>query len=99
MKRTLSKETLAYVACVILAMAFWLVMLHSRMDAFASKLYLVFLHLTGSPYILWVVHAEGRESEGYFKENYGGHPGLMWAVRVFMMVVVSVMSLIAATRA
>lgn len=84
-----------YMACLILAMIFWLVFILSGMEGLASKLYALLLPLTGAPYILWVVHNEGEESGGYFKDTYAGYAGLMWVVRVFMMVVVSVLSLFA----
>jgi len=66
------------------------------MDGFARTLFVLFLPLTATPYILWVVHKEGQEPETYFKDTYGGQTGLMWVVRVFMMVVVSTMSSVAA---
>lgn len=66
------------------------------MDGLVNTLYFVFLPLTGTPYILWAVHKEGQEPEGYFKDTYAGHDGLMWGVRVFMMVVVSLLSSVAA---
>ncbi|MGA2446747.1 MAG: hypothetical protein ABSG50_15125 [Opitutaceae bacterium] len=96
MKGRQNVPTLIYVACVLLAMVFWLVLISSKMVGFAKTLYVLFLPLTGTPYILWVVHKEGQEPEGYFKDTYAGHAGLMWVVRVFMMVVVSVLSSIAA---
>src|SRR5437870_7009745 len=96
MKSRQKVSTLIYVACVLLAMVFWLVLFSSRMDGFANALYLLFLPLTGTPYILWAVHKEGQEPEGYFKDAYAGHAGLMWVVRVFMMVVVSVLSSVVA---
>jgi hypothetical protein len=59
---------LIYAACVILAMVFWLILFGSQMDDFARALYILFLPLTATPYILWVVHKEGQEPEGYFKD-------------------------------
>src|SRR5882724_10136033 len=87
---------LIYVPGLLLAMVFYIVFLSSRMEGVTAALYLLLLPLIGSPYILWVVHKEGQEPEGYFKDTYAGHAGLMWVVRGFMMVVVSVLSLFAA---
>lgn len=96
MKSRHNVPTLLYFASVLLAMAFWFVLFSSRMDGFASDLYFLFIPLIGTPYILWVVHKEGQEPEGYYKDTYAGHAGLMWCVRFLMMVVVSVLSLVAA---
>jgi len=92
MKRSRNAPIPVYVACVILATVFWFVLFSSRMDGSAKNLYVLFLPLTGCPYILWVVHKEGQEPEGYFKDAYGGHAGVMWGVRMFMLVVVSCLS-------
>jgi hypothetical protein len=85
-----------YVACVLLAMAFWLVFFGSKINGFAAILYVLFLPLTSTPYVLWVVTKEGQESEEYFKDQYAGSTGLMWIVRVFMMFVVCGLSSVAA---
>ena len=66
-------------------------MLNSR----TGILGIVFLPLTATPYILWVVHKEGQEPEGYLKETYGSDL-MMWVARVFMMVVISALSSIIA---
>jgi hypothetical protein len=80
-----------FVVCVLLA-GIWLIMaLNSR----TGILGVVFLPLTASPYILWVVHKEGQEPEGYLKETYGSDL-MMWVARVFMMVVISALSSIIA---
>lgn len=85
-----------YAACLFLAMIYWLVFILSGMEGLASKLYFIVLPLAGTPYILWVMHHEGQEPEGYFQDTYAGHAGLVWVVRVFMMVVVSTLSLVVA---
>jgi hypothetical protein len=85
-----------YVLCVFLAMAFWLVFFSTRMDNFAKTVYVFFLPLTATPYIMWVIHKEGQEPEGYLKEVYGGYIGLMWFGRIFMIVVVSTLGSITA---
>jgi len=59
------------------------------MDNIAETVYVFFLPLTATPYIMWVIHKEGQEPEEYLKEQYGGHIGLMWFVRIFMMLVIS----------
>src|SRR5262249_10707372 len=80
-----------FVVCVLLA-GIWLIMvLNSR----TGILGIVFLPLTPTPYILWVVHKEGQEPEGYLKETYGSDL-MMWVARVFMMVVISALSSIIA---
>ena len=66
------------------------------MVGLTAALYLLFLPLVGTPYILWVVHKEGQEPDDYFKTAYSGSVGLMWVVRLFMMLIVSVLSLVAA---
>jgi hypothetical protein len=66
------------------------------MNDFATTLYVFFLPLTATPYIMWVIHKEGQEPEEYLKEMYAGSVGLMWFVRVFMMVVVSLLGSILA---
>jgi len=96
MKDKQNVPILIYVPCVLLAMVFWFVLFSSRMHGFAETLYFLFLPVSGTPYILWIVHKEGQEPEGYFKDTYAGHAGLMWVDRVFMMVVVSVFSSVAA---
>jgi len=56
-----------FVVCVLLA-GIWLIMvLNSR----TGILGIVFLPLTAAPYMLWVVHKEGHEPEGYLKETHG----------------------------
>jgi hypothetical protein len=49
----------------------------SRIKGFAASLYILFLPLTGAPYILWLVDNEGQEPEEYFKDQYSGRGGLM----------------------
>jgi hypothetical protein len=66
------------------------------MKGFAATLYILFLPLTGTPSVLWFVDKEGQEPEEYFKDQYSGSAGLMWFVRVFMMVAVSSLSSFAA---
>ena len=85
-----------YVLSFLFAMAFWLVFDTTRMDNFTKTLYFFFLPLTATPYIMCVIHKEGQEPEEYLKKTYGGHVGLMWFVRIFMMVVVSTLSSVAA---
>jgi hypothetical protein len=77
-----------YGACAMLAIIFWLVWFAARM----GMLGVVFLPLTSTPYILWIVHKERQEPERYFKETYADSALLMWLVRVFMMIVVSALS-------
>jgi len=96
MKGRRNAPTMIYVACVLLAMIYWLVLFGSRMDGLARNLYVLLLPLIGTPFILWVVHKEGQEPEGYFKDTYAGRAGAMWAVRVFMMIVASVLSSVVA---
>jgi hypothetical protein len=96
MKGSDNVPTLLYFASVLLAMAFWFVLFSSRIDGFANDLYFLFMPLIGTPYVLWVVHKEGQEPEGYYKDTYAGHAGLMWCIRIFMMVVVSALSSVAA---
>jgi len=56
-----------FVVCVLLT-GIWLIMvLNSR----TGILGIVFLPLTAAPYMLWVVHKEGHEPEGYLKETHG----------------------------
>ena len=85
-----------YALCVLLAMAFWFVFMRTRMDDLAKIVYVLFLPLTASPYIMWVIHKEGQEPEGYFKETYSGNIGLMWFVRIFMMTIISILGLFVA---
>jgi hypothetical protein len=85
-----------YLLCVLLAMAFWFVFISTEMDGFAKTVYVFFLPLTATPYIMYVIYKEGQEPDGYLKETYGGSAGSIWLVRVFMMVVVSALSSIAA---
>jgi hypothetical protein len=66
------------------------------MKGFAATLYILFLPLTGTPYVLWFVDKEGQEPEEYFKDQYSGSAELMWFVRVVMMVAVSSLSSFAA---
>ena len=87
---------LIYALCFLLAMAFWFVFDTTRMDDFAETVYFLFLPLTATPYIMCVIHKEGQEPDGYLKKTYGGHAGLMWFVRIFMMVVLSTLSSVAA---
>jgi len=65
------------------------------MDSFALTVYCLFLPLTAAPWMMCVIHKEGQEPDGYLKETYGGHAGLMWLVRIFMMVVLSALSSVA----
>ena len=90
------QPALIYLACVLLAIAFWVVFFRSRMDGVATILFVLFLPLTGTPYVVWVVHREGKEPQKYFDDAYAGHSGLMWVVRIFMMLVVSLLSSVVA---
>jgi len=85
-----------YGMCTFLVMAFWFVFDATRMDGFAKIAYFLLLPLTSAPYIMCVIHKEGKEPDSYLKDTYGGHPGLMWLVRIFMMVVLSVLNSAAA---
>lgn len=103
MKNIQRPPVLICVVCVLLAMVFWFVFIvrvdhfaRTPIDDFAKTLYVLFLPLTSTPYILWVVHKEGQEPGGYFKDAYAGHAGFMWFIRVFMMGVASGLSSVAA---
>jgi|GEM_PF-2669692 len=96
MKQKSKVPILVYAPSLLLAMVFYFVFLRSRMVGLTAALYSLLLPLVGTPYILWVVHKEGQESDGYFKDAYSGSVGLMWVVRLFMMLIVSVFSLVAA---
>lgn len=85
---------LIYALCILLAMAFWFVLDTTRMDNFTKTVYFLFLPLTATPYIMCVIHKEGPD--GYLEAAYGGHPRLTWFVRIFMMVVLSTLSSVAA---
>jgi hypothetical protein len=65
------------------------------MKGFAATLYILFLPLTATPYVLWFVDKEEQEPEEYFKDQYGS-AGWMWFTHVYMMVVASVLSSFAA---
>jgi hypothetical protein len=93
-KRNIPKPI--YGLCVLLTMAFWFVLDSTRMDGFGKIIYFIFLPLTSAPYIMCVIHKEGQEPDSYFKDTYGSHPGLMWFVRSFMMVVLSLLNSVAA---
>jgi hypothetical protein len=80
-----SAPIIIYGACAMLAMIFWLVWFAAGM----GMLGIVFLPLTSTPFILWVVHKEGQEPERYFQQTYADSALLMWVVLVFMMIVVS----------
>ena len=69
----------------MLAIIFWLLWFAAGM----GMLGIVFLPLTSTPYILWVVHKEGQEPERYFKETYADSALFMWVVRAFMLIVIS----------
>ena len=56
-----------FVVCVLLAGIGLIMVLNSG----TGILGIVFLPLTGAPYMLWVVHKEGHEPEGYLKETHG----------------------------
>jgi len=66
------------------------------MDDFAKTVYVFFLPFTATPYIMFVIHKEEQEPEEYWKKMYGDSVGSMWFVRIFMMVVVSCLSSVAA---
>jgi len=70
-------EILIYVFCTFLAMAYWLIFFSTNMRGFAKILYLIFLPFTSTPFIIWVIHREGQESEDYLKKWYGGSIGQM----------------------
>jgi hypothetical protein len=80
---------------VLFAAVFWVVLWDSRMNGFAKILYILFLPLTGTPYILWLVDTEGQQPEEYLKDQYGS-AGWMWFARVYLMVAVSALSSVAA---
>ena len=73
-------------------MGFWFVFDSARMGDFSKTVYFLFLPLTAAPWMMCVIHKEGQEPDGYLKETYGGHVGLMCFVRIFMMVVLSILS-------
>jgi hypothetical protein len=79
-----------------LATTWWLILFSVRMEDFAKILYAFFLPLTSPPCIMWVIHKEGQEPENYLKEMYANNVGLICFVRIFMMVVVSMLSSVAA---
>ena len=85
-----------YVLCVLLALAFWFVFASTKMDDVTKTVYFLFLPLTSCPFMMWVIHKEGNEPPEYFKDAYGGNLGLMWFVRMFMMVVISALGSVAA---
>lgn len=66
------------------------------MDDFVRALYFLFLPLATTPYLIWVIHNEGKDPEWYFKEMYDGSVGLMWLVRIFMMLLIATFSSIVA---
>jgi hypothetical protein len=96
MKTPRNVPIMIYIACLALAVIYWLVFILAGMEGLTSTLYFFLLPLIGIPYILWIVHHEGREPEEYFQDTYAGHTGLMWVVRIFMMGVVSTLSSVAA---
>ena len=77
-------------------MAFWFVLNTTTMNDFARAVYCLFLPLTATPYIMFVIHKEGQKSYEYWEGVYGGHAGFAWVARIFMMVVVSALSSVAA---
>jgi hypothetical protein len=85
-----------YAVGVVLAGIWWVVLDGSKLHGVVRDLYGIFLPIAGTPWMFWVVHKEGQEPAGYFKENYAGHPCLMWAVRVFIMVAASIMMFLVA---
>ncbi len=85
-----------YAICVIFALGYWFVFIRTNMDNLAKVVYAAFMLMIATPYIVWVIHKEGEEPKEYFQEMYGGKAGLIWFVRIFMMVVVSTLSLVAA---
>ncbi len=96
MKRIiLDAPKILYALCVLLAMAYWMIFLSTDMGDLAKNLFILFLPLVSTPYILWIVHSDRREPEERLKERYGGTYG-MWFIRIFMIVVISVLSLVAA---
>src|SRR5438045_2446451 len=96
MKGRSNVPILVYVPSLLLAMIFYIVFLRSRMVGLTAALFSLLLPLVGTPYILWVVHKEGQEPDSYLKHAYSDSVGLMWLVRLFMMLIVSVLSLVAA---
>ena len=62
------------------------------MGGLAKMLYICLLPLAASPWIMWVNQEEERESTDYFKKFYADNTALMWFVRVFMMIIMSVMA-------
>lgn len=61
-----------------------------------KTVYASLMPLIATPYIMYVIHKEGQEPRRYLEEMYYSRIGLMWFVRIFMMVVMSALSSIAA---
>jgi hypothetical protein len=60
-----------------------------------KKVFLLFLPLTSTPYIIWVIHKESHEGEEYLNKMYDSRfPWLRWFVYAFMMVVISALGTI-----
>jgi hypothetical protein len=96
-KRDRDINWLLLVFCTILAFG-WLLLVFDAPDTRAFRYYILiwFLPLTASPYIMWVMHREGQEPD-FFNQNYPDSSLFaVWFIRIFMMVIISVMCVFAA---
>ncbi len=97
MKKIKNKTPLAiYGFGVFLAIIWEAVLIQSGIKGVAAGLFLLLLPLTATPYLMWVVDQEGREPPEYYAETYRNNKLLMWSVRIFMMIMISVMNAVGA---
>jgi hypothetical protein len=93
---------IVHICCFALGVAYILLVGQIVIDArtppnaLTEYLLLVFFPLIGTPYLFWAIEGESRDYDKYLKEYYNDSVYFMWFIRLFMMVIASLLYLTAA---
>ena len=85
-----------HACCFIIALIYIIVFFRIEHDEVSKNLLLFFFPSIATPYLFWVIHNESMENTNDQLKEYYQSPFMMWAVRLFMMFITSVMYALAA---
>jgi len=96
MKNPSDIPIVVHICCFVLGEAYFLLFMRIGPDRIAEYLLFAFFPLIGAPFLFWAIQGESRDYDEHLKEFYSNSVYFMWFIRLFMMVIASVMYCIAA---